>query len=266
MKKFAILVLLLAVSPLSAQTALRFPMIVPPPTPPSPVPPPIPTPSPVTKLPADTLYCVEGDVPFLLFTLPKDLVKVTKKEGPCTVYGKFIDGNGKSEFRDFKSKYLWIVESSGVGTVDFIWVPVGAMKESDAITKTLDVDNGQGPRPPPIDDSFTKALAAAYVADGKQADKVVQLAAVYKKSGAIVNNPSYTKHKEILDTMHAAIQSALDEPDASKVTILPNIRRVLANEFNAAIGGKTGTVLDATSRALIAAEFLKAQRALEAIR
>ncbi len=113
------------------------------------VPQPMPGPDAAVRLAADQLYVVDGDVPFLIFASPKGLVSVTREEGPLKLRGKFVGGTGRTETRTFKGKHLAVVEAVGTGRVELLVVPEGAKSEADAITRTLDVDAGEGPRPPP---------------------------------------------------------------------------------------------------------------------
>ncbi len=126
----------------------------------------------------------------------------------------------------------------------------------------------EGAKPPPVPvpvpvpvDAFQAAVQSAWEKDGKSVADIGALAAIYRNSAPVVNNPNYTKVAEVLAAMHAAASSPTIIADR-----LPNVRRVLADEFNKNIGGTTATVLDAPTRAIIQAEFLKAQRALEGVK
>lgn len=170
-------------------------------------------------------------------------------------------GEGDWHSDGFSALFVLPANGSGVYIVEALGVVNG--KPVWAREKIVQ----QAPQPPPTPvDAFQKAIQDAYVADGKPANAVANLADLYKKSGTIVNNASLTKFKDILDTMHSAAQIALGEPDQTKVTILPNVRRLIANEFNSVIAGKTGTALTDNDRKTIAAEFLKAQHALEGVK
>ncbi len=122
----------------------------------------------------------------------------------------------------------------------------------------------EGAKPPPVPvpvDAFQASVQAAWEKDGKSVADIGALAAIYRNSAPVVNNPNYTKVAEVLAAMHAAASSPTIIADR-----LPNVRRVLADEFNKNIGGTTATVLDAPTRAIIQAEFLKAQKALEGVK
>lgn len=134
-----------AAAPTPPPASIKFPDLQPTPGPkPTPI-----DPAANAKLTVDVLYVVQSDTPFLLFASPPELVTVTKETGPLRVRGKFIDGAGKTETRNLTGKFIAIVEAANTGKVELIAVPVGADMESLAIRKTIDVDAGQGPIPPP---------------------------------------------------------------------------------------------------------------------
>jgi len=143
MKRFS-LVFLLAVlpSPLVAGGEIRLPMLPAVPTPPAP------SPQVVSKLSADQLYVVDGDVPFLALTSPPGLIKVTSDVGPIKVRGRFADGKGV-ETRTYKGKQVTTLEAVGTGKCEVLIVPLQAQTEADVIRRMLDVDDGTKPIPPP---------------------------------------------------------------------------------------------------------------------
>ena len=128
-----------------AGDVIRFPLVPPPKA--------DPTPAPVSpsKLTADRMYMIDSDVQLLVFTSPADRVAVTREEGPLRVRGKFIDGPDKTETRTYKGKFVYTVEAVSPGAVEIIVVPVGAKAETDAVRKTIEVVDGTGPIPPPVD-------------------------------------------------------------------------------------------------------------------
>ena len=132
MKKLLVLVLIVFASPAAAQP--KFPKVVA-------------AESASSKLPADTLYIVESDKPYLLLEAPEGIVSVLEKAGPLTVFGKFVDGTGKYELREFKEKHVWIVQATGSGKVTLLMVPHGTPKASDVVRKTLEVGSGTDPPP-----------------------------------------------------------------------------------------------------------------------
>lgn len=124
------------------------------------VPTPKPAPNAVMKLAMDEWYIIDADVPILLFDSPVGMVKVTKESGPLTLRGRFV-GEVGVKTKKVKGKYIYQVEAAKTGAVELIVVPVGATDEASAIRKTLDVDAGEGPRPPP------EPTDTAFPMDGK---------------------------------------------------------------------------------------------------
>jgi hypothetical protein len=86
-----------------------------------------------------------------VFASPAGLVKVTKEAGPLRVRGKFVDGSGEYETRNYKGKCVVTVEAAkdADGEVELIVVPVGSASEADAIRRTIAVKSGKSPIPPP---------------------------------------------------------------------------------------------------------------------
>jgi hypothetical protein len=132
---------------------IRLPM-----TPVAPVVPPAPPPAPVadvSKLAADQWYVIDSDVPVIVLASPAGLVRVTEEAGPVRIKGRFADGAGKVETRDYKGKHVVTVEAVATGRVEIIVVPVGAQKAADVIRRTLDVYTGL---PPPLPDDPPKPI------------------------------------------------------------------------------------------------------------
>lgn len=102
------------------------------------------------KLPVGKLLIVQSDEPFLLFETELGAVKVTRKTGPVTVYGEFIDG--PDEERTITAKHIAIVRAvPGVNEdVSLIYSKVGETNEANSIRLKLQVGSGRGAKPPPI--------------------------------------------------------------------------------------------------------------------
>lgn len=103
------------------------------------------------KLSSDALYVVDADVPVRVLTSPVGLVRIVREQGPIRIRGKFVDGSGKPETRTYAGKWVYFVEPAVSGRVELLIVPTDGAKpdDSDVIRRTLDVDAGDGPRPPP---------------------------------------------------------------------------------------------------------------------
>ena len=145
----SIALLLLLTLPIQAQDKtpakpadIRFPTFVAPA-------PPVPVPAATPVLDSASLYVIDADVPVMVLASPGGLVKISEDVGPMVVMAKFIDSAG-IEKRTFKGKQLFFIEAAGVGKCELIVIPVGATKVADVIRKTIDVNNGQGPQPPPV--------------------------------------------------------------------------------------------------------------------
>ena len=102
------------------------------------------------RLDKDVLYVVTSDKHELLaWSFPDGLLSVTMETGPIRIRGKFIDGFGKTETRNFTAKYIMIVEAVGTGRTSLLVLPVGAKAQSDGIIKLIDANNGSAPKPEP---------------------------------------------------------------------------------------------------------------------
>ena len=100
------------------------------------------------KLTSELVYVVEGKVPFVVLASPPGLVKVTPDTGPIKIRARFFDGYGV-ETRTFNGPQLYLIEAAGVGKVELLAIPNTFKGEADIIRRTVDVDNGQAPQPPP---------------------------------------------------------------------------------------------------------------------
>jgi hypothetical protein len=117
-----------------------------------PAPAPQPQPGDVVRLTPDLLYVIDADCDLLILSSPAGVVSVTDEEGPVKVRGRFVDAPGKVETRTFKGKSVHTVEVLKTGRVELLIIPVGAkapVLPNDIIRRTLDVDAGEGPQPPP---------------------------------------------------------------------------------------------------------------------
>lgn len=113
---------------------------------PTPMPAP-PGPDAAIRLAGDQLFVIDSDNPILVLASPKGVVRVTEEVGPIRMRGRFVDGVG-TETRTFKGKAVFVVEALVSGRCEILVVPAGA-KESQVIRRTLQVEAGEGPIPPP---------------------------------------------------------------------------------------------------------------------
>lgn len=114
--------------------------------PPAPCPDPLVQPTPTIT--PDTIFVVQSNVPLIALQSPSGLLKITTDTGPLKIRGRFADGDGKIETRNYSAKYLVFVDAEKQGQTELIIVPHGCTKESDIVRQLL-VVSGEGPRPPP---------------------------------------------------------------------------------------------------------------------
>jgi hypothetical protein len=98
------------------------------------------------KLTAEVYYVVESDAPVMILSSPQGIVNVSNDTGPIKLKGKFIDGDGKTETRTYKSKYVYTVEQASTGTVELLIFKVGEPDESKV--KRVKLAVGDSPMPP----------------------------------------------------------------------------------------------------------------------
>lgn len=123
----------------------------------------------VNKLTGENLFVIEGDKPFAVIETG-GLVKVKEASGPVSIFARFVDGSGEMELRSFNAKYLAIVQPNGTGSATLVIVPQDWKSQTDFIRRTVQVDNGTAPRPPPKPDEPTPkppATDTLFPTDGK---------------------------------------------------------------------------------------------------
>ncbi len=207
-------------TPPATPTPIRFPAI------PAPKVDPVipPGPGAVTALGPGLLYVIDADVEILVACSPRELVTMSTFAGPAKVYGRFADGTGKSEFREYKGKKIVAIEAAGTGRVDVIIVPAGAKSEEEIVWRALQVDNGTKPKPvdpvvppaPKPDGKFGLSKAsrdgAAGVTSPAKADEAAALASGNRglASAIAAGGVEFTPGK-ILDAWREANRTALDK-------------------------------------------------------
>lgn len=121
---------------------------------PQPLPPPPPSPGSVSRIDSGVLYVV--DTREDSFYLPDVLgpLHVRELKGPVHVYGKFWDGKGDEELRQYDGKKVYIVTAKGTGVGTLVIVRVGAQGLADTSSRRLEAN--LGPKPPPNPDPDPK--------------------------------------------------------------------------------------------------------------
>lgn len=233
-----ILVALLFVAPLSAD----------PPTQPAPVVPA--APAVVITAPADAKV---GQLVSLSYKFTGDATKWKFAGDSVQVIREFEPDPNTVRFRLFSEKPARVIFSAvsadkagGLSEITDVEIPIG-------ITP---------PPPPPEDESkltFPTKLKRAFAKE-TAADKglIADLAALYTQAAAakgIVHDPNIKTAGALHDKLKAARESLIGES-------LPNVRKVVTAEFDSKLTTQSTAVLDASTRASIAAEFLKIGDAL----
>lgn len=109
--------------------------------------PPKPGPVAVTKLSSNQLYIIDSTVELQVVASRDGLVKVTAEAGPLRIKGVFVDNpSGKPTTRMFKGPFLYSVEVVATGQVELL---IFKDVKTPAIRRTIDVEAGVGPLPPP---------------------------------------------------------------------------------------------------------------------
>lgn len=114
-----------------------------------PAPCPDPLVQPVPTITPDTIFVVQSNVPLIALQSPSGLLKITTDTGPLKIRGRFADGDGKIETRNYSAKYLVFVDAEKPGQTELLLVPHGCAKESDIVRQLLVVSDGTAPRPGP---------------------------------------------------------------------------------------------------------------------
>lgn len=181
---------------------------------------PTPTPAPVkdaSKLAYGELFVVQSDDEVQLLGSPDGRISIVDV-GPGTVYGKFVDGNGKNQARKYTKKHVFVVERIADGEVELLQTPKGPV-----VRRTLD---GGGVAPVPIPtptDPLVPVLQSAYnVEDAttRAADKP-KLAKALRAVAADIKNPVYKTGQQFHDVLSDTISGLIEQ--RLKVKLRPTI-------------------------------------------
>lgn len=105
----------------------------------------------ISEIRQDEMYVLESPVELYVLTSPAGVLSVDATEGPIRVRGKFSDGSGKLETRNYTAPWVYFVTAPGNGKAELILVPKGVQLESDIARQVLTVV-GTGPNPQPEPD------------------------------------------------------------------------------------------------------------------
>lgn len=103
----------------------------------------------IATIPRDTMLVISSDAPLIILQSPdKGILKITSVVSPLSIFGRFADGDGSSEFRQFSEPHLWVVTGAKAGTTELILIQLGVESADQIVRRTLTIA-GQGPQPPP---------------------------------------------------------------------------------------------------------------------
>lgn len=105
----------------------------------------------ISDIRQDEMYVLESPVELYVLTSPAGVLSVDATEGPIRVRGKFSDGSGKLETRNYTAPWVYFITAPGKGKAELILVPKGVKLESDIARQVLTVV-GTTPNPPPDPD------------------------------------------------------------------------------------------------------------------
>jgi hypothetical protein len=265
MKRLSVLFVLCLVLPTSAQqpSPIRLPVL----------PAPVPTPTTVTRLSADQLYIIDSDIACIVLTSPSGLISVSSETGPLKIRGKFVDGNGKTETRTYKGKYVYSLEAIGTGKAELLVIPANSADESGVIRRTLDVTVAPGPVPPvppdpppiPPGDPFVKALQDAYntEADPNRAVYLAKYVSLLKMAGAMAADDKTWAAAGIKTYADLFQVLQLAKTQLGLTGTLPKVWAVVGADMNAVFGTSTTALVD---RAKLIAEAKRIADSLGAVK
>jgi len=156
----------------------------------------------VTKLSGKGMrYVVACKVKCDVLTFPDGVVAVDTKTGPRDWTGIFAGStSGDYEDKHFPEPFLYALRPLSTGQVTVVVIPQGYKDRSEWVTFSLDVEAGEGPRPPPPD-ALTAAVQAANDADRsptKAADKAAMVA-VFTVLAGNMHAPEIKTAKNLFD-------------------------------------------------------------------
>jgi len=103
----------------------------------------------ISEIKLDEMWVIESPIELYVLTSPVNVLDVETTEGPIRVRGKFSDGLGKIEVRNYSSKWVYFVTAkASSGKAEVMMVPKGVQSESDIVRQVLTI-SGTGPNPPP---------------------------------------------------------------------------------------------------------------------
>lgn len=232
------------------------------------VPPPTPLSGAVTITKDKTYYVFDSDIPCIVLTSPQGLLKVNTEQGPIKIRERFADDPSKVQTREYKGKYVYSLDPTGLGKCELLVVPYGAKVDADVIRRDLLVDDGSKPPPPepppepptpptPVDPGIQKMIDAFRMdrqppaTAAKLAGVCHAIADIWSQDASISTNAKlFAKFSELAD------------PILPKTTT-PAIHDLIGGEIMAA-HGKSATA--AVDKALAKKTFTTIATQLEGVK
>jgi len=209
-------------------------------------------------LPAEFTIVIDSKVECMVFVSPDGMVSVDSQAGPVKMRSKFLDGDGKPEWKSFAGPFIYVVEGVRSGRCEIIVVPLGTKDKKDCPRFLLDV--AMEPIPPPEDkEPDVTSLAKKIQATGERdVEAMNTLAQTYR----IIAGRLGDKSMEKIDTQGKWAQFIKDSRETAIKDKLPNTRIVIADYFDSVIPIKDGS-FDAEARKHAAKALINAAKALE---
>jgi len=218
---------------------VRLPILDAPKPGPTPKPP---SPGAPVKLGASQLYVVDSDTALTVLASPEGIVGITSEAGPIKIRALFVENSsGRYSTRTYKGQFVYTVEASKSGRVELLIVRADG--KGAVLRRTLDVDAGEGPKPPPkpkpdpkpVDpvvpvDAFQSAIQKAYRGEtaSDKAATTAKLASLYRMAAATTAKDTTVKtYADLFSDMQAAGKVLIPVPGQ-----LPEVRKVIGERIN----------------------------------
>jgi hypothetical protein len=188
-------------------------------------PPPILQPDAPQSLSPDQLYIIDTDVPVTVLASPLGVVSISADTGPLKIRGKFVDGTGKTETREYKGKFVYSVEILKQGTVELLIVT----QDGKVLRRTLNAPQVTPDPPKPPEPakptSFASKLQSAYKAapDAASLSKLVTILTE-------VNAHDYANYDQMEQVLSATGKKYLPNNE------LRTVRDLITSEITARFG------------------------------
>lgn len=102
------------------------------------------------KLTEGELFVVDADIECFFRSTPRGAIIFDRlPEGTPYIYAKLAGGSGKYESKKLVGKYVYVGRGTFSARVNLDIIPKGIQAEDEIVNRTIDVESGEAPRPPP---------------------------------------------------------------------------------------------------------------------